>query len=217
MESVLNIKDRWAGFTRSNRIAFVLAQTAIFASCVGLLVMFSPTVKDWQDAVVGVGLVLVCLEGVVVLVVMSIASRRRTQRNRATATKPVTKTFRERVAGWGYTLVFWFGIALLYAAGGYAAEWLFPASELATRWRYSLDDDLKNAEYVMPTRPHDCEFMTAPLGEKHCHYNKEVATVRVRKAQSGGRVISYDEGKTWELAVAVTRSTVLVSWRKIED
>jgi hypothetical protein len=102
-------------------------------------------------------------------------------------------------------------------SGGYAAEWTFPESEWATKWRYGLDDDLKDADYVMERHPHDCEFMSAPLGDKHCHYDKAIITVRVRNGQSGGRVVSYYEGKSWASADTGTRARVFVSWTKIQD
>ena len=59
--------------------------------------------------------------------------------------------------------------------------------------------------------------MSAPLGDKHCHYDKEVITVRVRNGQSGERMVSYDEGKTWGRADTSVRANVIVSWTKIQD
>lgn len=94
---------------------------------------------------------------------------------------------------------------------------MFPESELATKWRYSLDTDLKDAVYVFDKHPHDCEFLSAPIGSKHCHYDKEVAFIRVRNSQSGGRAVSYDDGKTWSPAEAGVRTTVLVSWSKVHE
>jgi hypothetical protein len=92
---------------------------------------------------------------------------------------------------------------------------MFPESEWATKWRYSLDSEFRDAVYVMDKHSHDCEFLSAPIGSKHCHYEKEVTTIRVRDGKTG-RETSYD-GKTWSPAESGARATVLVSWRKIEE
>jgi len=211
---VLSLKERWAGFTRGDRIVLLVAELAVFAACIALFVTSTPAGDD-TVTVAGIALfVFLALQFVLLLIILSLAASRK-HKTLALA-KPAVST-KQKATSWGYGLLFWLACGVVYMVGGYAAEWTFPDSELATKWRYGLDDDLKNAEYVMPRRPHDCEFMTAPLGAKHCHYDKEIATVRVRKAQSGARIISYDEGKTWEQAVAVKRPTVIVSWTKVNE
>lgn len=207
------LKDRWAGFTRADRIVLLLVEMAVFASCIAFLVTSSPMGNDWQAVTAVVAFVFVGLQFVVVLVVLSIAASRR-QRKMATVTP--TKSWKEKTTNIGSGLLIWLSLGVVYAVGGYAAEWIFPESGWATKWRYSLDTDLRDADYVMDKHPHDCEFMSAPIGSKHCHYDKEVATVRVRNNQSR-REVSHDDGKTWSPAEPSVRTTVLVTWSKVQE
>lgn len=48
--------------------------------------------------------------------------------------------------------------------------WFFPATWYAT-W-YNTDTDQVHIE----AEPHDCDFFKAPLGEKECHFVKQVET-----------------------------------------
>lgn len=96
------------------------------------------------------------------------------------------------------------------------AVWIWPASEFAEAMYYSGDDDLKNAAIKIYPMPHDCEFLTAPIGDKHCHYEKQVATVRIR-IQSNNRQFSIDDGNSWQKAQPSDKPTVLISWQKAED
>jgi hypothetical protein len=102
-------------------------------------------------------------------------------------------------------------------AGGYVAVWLWPGSTLANNWRYSLEDDLNGATIVVDPMPHNCEFLTAPIGAKHCHYDRRVLTIRIRTSTSVGRLASYDDGKTWQKADPSLKRAVFVSWEKIAD
>jgi hypothetical protein len=66
-----------------------------------------------------------------------------------------------------------------------------------TKWWYSNYLSVKDdSKIVIEKKPHDCEFMTAPLGRKNCHYDKVVATVKWGMS-AGKPVQSFDEGKTW--------------------
>ena len=107
-------------------------------------------------------------------------------------------------------------LGLLYQPGGYVADWLFPDSEWATRWRYGLEDDLEGAVYQFDKQPHDCEFMSAPMGSKHCHYERQVATIRIRTNQSR-REVSFDEGRTWFSAEGTERRAVFVTWKNVQE
>jgi hypothetical protein len=98
------------------------------------------------------------------------------------------------------------------------ADWLFPESEWATRWRYrGLVGDVGEATYIFERRHHDCEFLTAPIGDKHCRYDKQVTTIRLRHGPSGYLEVSHDEGRTWSLADSSDHAMVFVSWSKVED
>ena len=104
----------------------------------------------------------------------------------------------------------------LVVGGGFLSVWLFPENKWANKWRYSFEDDLEDATFVLTKLPHDCEFLTAPLGDKHCHYEKQVRTIRVRLLRAG-REVSYDEGKSWSKAEPSDHATVFVSWNRVED
>ena len=99
---------------------------------------------------------------------------------------------------------------------GYVAVQLAPEKPWAYKWRYSSEDGMRGAVVTVDARPHNCEFMTAPLGSKHCDYKRNVATIRVRTSTSG-RTVSFDEGRTWIPSDGSTQPAVLVTWEKVED
>jgi hypothetical protein len=202
------VKARWAGFTRGDRIALLLAETAIVAVCLALFPLSELTRKDWQIELTVYSLTFAFLQGVVVVVVAIIASRR------AAATPSANEKLQVKT-NYGSAVLVWLTIGLLYWGGGYVAEWMFPESEWATKWRYGLESDLSDALYVIDKHPHDCEFLSAPMGSKHCHYDKEVTTIHVR-ASTFGPQMSFD-GKTWSPAEPGARPTVVVSWRRVEE
>ena len=85
---------------------------------------------------------------------------------------------------------------------GKALLWIgFIALILVTFWPYLSLDPVKSwyafTNKVPVNRieevkkPHDCEFATAPIGSKHCHYD---ATVAVWKDDEGKRslLIAYE-------------------------
>jgi hypothetical protein len=110
-----------------------------------------------------------------------------------------------------------FAVPQLLAAGGDAVTWLCPDSEWAYRLRYSLDSDFNGATFEVRSIPHDCEFLTAPIGGKYCHYNKRAVITRIRTNESGRRFYSLDDGKTWAEAAPDTTPTVFISWDKVND
>lgn len=63
------------------------------------------------------------------------------------------------------------------------------------KWWTGVQEGTQNI--VMLPKPHDCEFSTAPLGEKHCHYDKVIQKVMWAKSTKGEPIRSYDGGKTW--------------------
>jgi hypothetical protein len=73
-----------------------------------------------------------------------------------------------------------------------SAMWLFPESKTGYTMKYDLTDE----KVIIDRKPHDCEWETAPLGAKHCHYDKAVQT-------------ETDQHRK------VT--AVYVSWQKVQD
>jgi hypothetical protein len=117
---------------------------------------------------------------------------------------------------WPAAILFLIILGLLWPAGGVAAAWIWPASNWSNRWRYSLETDLKDATVSVAPIPHDCEFLTAPLGSKHCHYDKRVVTVRFR-VDGSERFVSTDEGKTWVKAKPSDHAAVFISWARVSE
>jgi hypothetical protein len=130
------------------------------------------------------------------------------------------ETASKKESDWPAAIGFLFILGLLWVAGGVAAAWIWPDSNWSNRWRYSLESDLKDATVTVEPIPHDCEFLTAPLGSKHCHYEKRVLTIRIRandRASDSGRFVSTDEGKTWQKAGPSDHAAVFISWDKVRD
>ena len=99
--------------------------------------------------------------------------------------------FRMRLAGkWLlYIAGVIFFLAVMLPKG---AMWLFPESKVGYTMKYALADE----EVIIDRKPHDCEWETAPLGAKHCHYEKVVQT----DTDQHGKV-----------------TAVYVSWQKVQD
>ena len=70
--------------------------------------------------------------------------------------------------------------------------WLAPESKFGYAEKYEVPE---NKVYI-ETKPHDCEWGKAPLGNKYCHFEKTVHT----DTDSHGKV-----------------TAVYVSWEKIQD
>jgi hypothetical protein len=86
-----------------------------------------------------------------------------------------------------WAIVFVGGMALL-------VYWFTPEKErLAQQYNVSQD------AVIIEPKPHGCDFTDAPLGEKHCHYQKVVDTDKACPAPDC-RVTS-----------------VYVHWRKVEE
>jgi hypothetical protein len=48
-------------------------------------------------------------------------------------------------------------------------------------------------------KPHDCEFLSAPMGEKHCHYDRKVVVI------------------TPDPPAGIEKKSVYVSWERVEE
>ena len=55
------------------------------------------------------------------------------------------------------------------------AGWQFTMSDAD---RFSSQYNVPASAVVVEPKPHGCEFDDAPLGEKHCHFEKDVNVVR---------------------------------------
>jgi hypothetical protein len=72
-------------------------------------------------------------------------------------------------------------------------------------------------QVIVNPRPHNCEWSTAPLGDKHCHYDPSVHSVRTSVTDKGDPLVSYDEGKTSHVNAFNETPGVYVSWERIEE
>ena len=87
-----------------------------------------------------------------------------------------------------------------------AAPALFPESEFA----YLIHNAFMGSrpagtyEFFIINKPHDCDFMSAPLGRKNCHYEKDVSE-------------PFDVTEGVSNADAERQYRVIVSWNRIED
>jgi hypothetical protein len=94
------------------------------------------------------------------------------------------------------------------------------------KWRYALAYAVSSDKVHIDNHPHDCAFLAAPLGEKYCHYERTVSTVRWSTSTTGYPIVSYDDGKTWSVfepdpTVYVPKIStvegVYVSWEKKDE
>lgn len=94
------------------------------------------------------------------------------------------------------------------------------------KWRYALTYDVSSDKVLVEDLPHDCAFLAAPLGEKYCHYERAVSTLRWATSMSGNPIVSYDEGKTWseftpdasaKVPKTPTVEEVHISWNKVNE
>ena len=66
-------------------------------------------------------------------------------------------------------------------------------------------------------KPHDCDWETAPLGGKNCHYEEQTAETIIALSTDRRRIVSYDGGKSWFWAAPGDRPHVSISWVRIDD
>jgi hypothetical protein len=83
---------------------------------------------------------------------------------------------------------------------------------------YALKYKVADSNVAIDKQPHDCEYDTAPLGNKHCHYEAQVQWTQTATSADGFTpLISYDGGKTWIENTAHLPPSVFVSWMKVLD
>jgi hypothetical protein len=54
--------------------------------------------------------------------------------------------------------------------------WFF----LPTKTKYALEYETDSSKVFMEDKPHNCDWATAPLGAKNCHYEKDVTVRKMR-------------------------------------
>ena len=117
-----------------------------------------------------------------------------------------------RDLGWVVLVIFgWLALA------GFADMW---NSKIRYSWWYNVGYD----QVTIQKKPTECDFFDAPIGNKDCHYDRRVSTIRVKAensapAQYPVKYVSFDDGKTWtpDDATPPTNPQVVVSWERVED
>jgi len=64
---------------------------------------------------------------------------------------------------------------------GYYVLFILPPSIWHAQWRYAFEYGVASNDVHAETKPHDCNFLAAPLGAKYCHYERLVSTVKETK------------------------------------
>lgn len=104
----------------------------------------------------------------------------------------------------------------LIVAGVAAGLW-FAIWGRHTSLRYQLEYSTKSEMVTIARKPADCDFLSAPLGRKDCHYEKTVFVEKFDVDPSVNRpIVSRDGGKswTWNDGGPLKGARVYVAWRK---
>ena len=116
--------------------------------------------------------------------------------------------------------------ALLYWLLLIVAGWLFIKDAWQSKWRYGLIYSVDSSKVSIQHRPHDCNFLAAPLGAKYCDYERKVIAVQWWNSSTKGPMASLDDGKTWTqftpdpsdvLPVHAQVVMVNVTWEKVAE
>lgn len=67
----------------------------------------------------------------------------------------------------------------------------------------------------MEDKPHECDWLKAPIGNKECHY--EVRVILVIRHSDGTRSISDDGGETWAVDTYDLEPSMHVVWQKVDE
>jgi hypothetical protein len=94
---------------------------------------------------------------------------------------------------------------------------------------YSITEGAPVEKVTVEKKPHDCEFSTAPLGEKNCHYDKIVTKIMWATSTAGKPIVSDDDGKTWyeptwanepgtpKFPQYPRTMSVYITWKRVQD
>ena len=100
---------------------------------------------------------------------------------------------------------------------------------------YSLRYMVSTDKVRVDAKPRDCNFMSAPIGDKGCHYTPSVTAINAAGVTVGGDrtptfsrdtktskpIVSYDNGKNWEwwpFDIPDPKiEKVIVMWRKVTE
>jgi hypothetical protein len=123
------------------------------------------------------------------------------------------------------------GLFWLAVVGTGIYVYWFGFNETWYAWQY----DVATSNVKVAAKPKDCDFISAPLGAKNCHYEPTVYVLNADGATIGGTrkmkfststtgrpIVSYDDGKNWDWywgdKLPNTKAErVNVTWSKVAD
>jgi hypothetical protein len=102
---------------------------------------------------------------------------------------------------------------------------------LPDTWRikYAVQYNVHTEDVEIEHQPYNCDWDTAPIGKKHCHYERMVRVVNKQnqlvdgtnvRLGANGATISFDGGQTWVNNPAEDNTKafkVYVGWQTIEQ
>lgn len=107
--------------------------------------------------------------------------------------------------------------------------WVMPDD---SKWKYVVTNNVPYDHVTISPRPTDCDFDRSPIGNKACHYEKQVAVIPPCitgvNALDGTPLMSCDQGHSWETATGShqnppavinqkrTEGSVIVTWEKVK-
>jgi hypothetical protein len=85
--------------------------------------------------------------------------------------------------------------------------------------QYSIRNEIvvDVSQVTIIPKPTDCNFFRAPMGDKACHYDRQIHSVLV-KTQGQFHYVKYDDN-LWQVDdnYPNTQQSVIVGWKKIEE
>jgi hypothetical protein len=68
-----------------------------------------------------------------------------------------------------------------------------------SKLRYAFQYGANYDDVTKDQKPHDCDWLKAPIGDKECHYDMKVLVTEIRSTdqKTGRPIVSYDGGISW--------------------
>lgn len=108
------------------------------------------------------------------------------------------------------------GLGLFIWLVFWTPPWLSDTN-LFTKVQYALQYGFRLDAITVEKKPHDCEYSTAPLGAKHCHYDAVVVSSSQRQRDGQRFICSYDQKKTWTTDCWDSPDHLQIRWDRVED
>jgi hypothetical protein len=100
---------------------------------------------------------------------------------------------------------------LLYVLFRNAVGYIWDIGSLSIRY------DVPMSAIRIEREPSSCDFLRAPVGDKACHYSKDVTVGFLGRDANGLRVVCSDaQGNGCESA-GKDHPAIIVSWNKVEE